>query len=586
MDSKLVDLSVLAIDCQATGANPDKGHLLEIGWKTHWAGCPKLPDIRDVTTCLLKPPGEGKIPVAVRRLTGITNAMLVDAFPEEQVGLLLDHAVQDTARHNGLELCPAVIHYARYERPFLARLHQLCCPERSFGAQIICTHAIAARLFPDLPRRGIRALAGFLGHSTPELKRSADHVLATLFIWKKLVTLLDSRCNISTLSQLRQWLTATPAAARTKLHYPMKPEVRLNLPDRPGVYFMQRANRDILYVGKAKSLKKRVNSYFRGKGHHAEHLLEMLSQARNLDYCETDTALAAAVLESDEIKRLAPPYNIALRSGERQLVFLSSDFEACSDCEGSYGVGPIPGGRHVAGLAALFRWCGQELFFPEDEIAKVGDLLLGYGPGHGPALDVIGEGLALFRQLYGGQFHDASTLRFVTRLGAQLWRRDRLTQEDASAADTEADGIDSVDPDPAPGRQWTSEGVMRHVEHLISGAAFLIRRARWFVILSEAALAWSGADDPSGLQHVVVFEKGAMSCPPGRPTVAQVPIPPGYNRPFSARRRQMDLSVYDRMRVVTTELRRLIREDRQVVLRLGRSAILSREALAKVLRWV
>ena len=80
-------------------------------------------------------------------------------------------------------------------------------------------------------------------------------------------------------------------------------DVRLALPDGPGVYRMLRISGDVLYVGKATSLHHRVNSYFRKqKGIH-ERTLEMLSQARDLSFVVTESPLEAALLEPDEIKR-------------------------------------------------------------------------------------------------------------------------------------------------------------------------------------------------------------------------------------------------------------------------------------------
>jgi DNA polymerase III subunit epsilon len=54
---------------------------------------------------------------------------------------------------------------------------------------IVCTHDIARRLFPDLPRRGVRALTGYFGRGVSALRRSADHVEATAFVWRGLVRL-------------------------------------------------------------------------------------------------------------------------------------------------------------------------------------------------------------------------------------------------------------------------------------------------------------------------------------------------------------------------------------------------------------
>jgi DNA polymerase III subunit epsilon len=94
----------------------------------------------------------------------------------------------------------------------------------------------------------------------------------------------------------------TPHPGRVERVFPMPAAIRQALADKPGVYRMRSLGGDLLYIGKAKSLKKRVTSYFRSKAPHPEHILEMLSQAQNIDFSLTESALEAAVLETDEIK--------------------------------------------------------------------------------------------------------------------------------------------------------------------------------------------------------------------------------------------------------------------------------------------
>ena len=116
-------------------------------------------------------------------------------------------------------------------------------------------------------------------------------------------------------------------------------------------------NGDPLYIGKAKSLKQRVNSYFRQKAPHAEHTLEMLTQARELDFTLTGSALEAAMLESDEIKRHSPPYNIALRRRQRGLAFCTKDLcRHSAVVERNYPVGPLPAGRFIKTVSAFGLW--------------------------------------------------------------------------------------------------------------------------------------------------------------------------------------------------------------------------------------
>src|SRR4029079_9903880 len=80
---------------------------------------------------------------------------------------------------------------------------------------IVCTHDIACRLLPDLPRRGVRALTGYLGRAGGPLRRSADHVEATAFVWRELARLLEDQ-GISTWSALHDWLPARQAGPKPR----------------------------------------------------------------------------------------------------------------------------------------------------------------------------------------------------------------------------------------------------------------------------------------------------------------------------------------------------------------------------------
>jgi excinuclease ABC subunit C len=84
------------------------------------------------------------------------------------------------------------------------------------------------------------------------------------------------------------------------------------LPDAPGVYRMLNAAGDVLYVGKAKSLKKRVASYARG-GVHADRLTRMVAETAEMLFVTTASETEALLLESNLIKRLKPRYNVSYR---------------------------------------------------------------------------------------------------------------------------------------------------------------------------------------------------------------------------------------------------------------------------------
>src|SRR5688572_7582428 len=84
------------------------------------------------------------------------------------------------------------------------------------------------------------------------------------------------------------------------------------LPARPGVYRMQDTRGDVLYVGKARTLKSRVNSYTQVT-RLPKRLQRMVSQTRSLTIVTTRTEAEALLLEAQLIKRFRPPYNVLLR---------------------------------------------------------------------------------------------------------------------------------------------------------------------------------------------------------------------------------------------------------------------------------
>ncbi len=86
-----------------------------------------------------------------------------------------------------------------------------------------------------------------------------------------------------------------------------------NLPDSPGVYMMKSASGEILYVGKAESLRKRVSSYFQASRRHPDRIESLVSQIADISHLPTATNAEALLYENGLIKQLSPKYNVALR---------------------------------------------------------------------------------------------------------------------------------------------------------------------------------------------------------------------------------------------------------------------------------
>ena len=132
---------------------------------------------------------------------------------------------------------------------------------------------------------------------------------------------------------------------------------------------------------------------------------------------------------------------------------------------------------------------------------------------------------------------------------------------------------------------WTPENVAGALEHVIRHGVMMIRRARFILMLSESSLAWEPRGEPGGEKSLLVFKGGAVVRSGHLESGEAPPPPPDCKKPLEQRRAELDLASYDRLRVVATELRRLVSEGRNIELCLGSGAVLHREQLARLLRW-
>jgi len=89
-----------------------------------------------------------------------------------------------------------------------------------------------------------------------------------------------------------------------------------NLPDQPGVYLFKDFDRSILYIGKSKSLRNRIRSYFRKSAKHNTRIKILVSLIFDFSVIVTDTEAEALILEDQLIKRHHPRYNVALKDGK------------------------------------------------------------------------------------------------------------------------------------------------------------------------------------------------------------------------------------------------------------------------------
>ena len=101
------------------------------------------------------------------------------------------------------------------------------------------------------------------------------------------------------------------------------------LPKKPGVYRMMNGAGDVLYVGKAKNLRNRVQNYARGIGHGGNRTARMIAETTQMEFVTTHTETEALLLEANLIKRLRPRFNVLIRDDKSfPYILLSGDHEA------------------------------------------------------------------------------------------------------------------------------------------------------------------------------------------------------------------------------------------------------------------
>ncbi|MCA9803685.1 MAG: GIY-YIG nuclease family protein [Cyanobacteria bacterium HKST-UBA02] len=512
-DHRLVDTPVLILDCQTTGASPATGNLLELAYCLTSAAGAEEPSI--VSYLIQQPEGE-PIPPRIVSLTGIDNDDMVEARPPSDALMALEEAL-------GLLPSPplCLIHYARFELPFLNELflehgeNGQHGPYEQMPFSPVCTFEIARRLYPDLPSRGIRALGGFLGIELEDLKRAPGHVGTTSEIWKHLAARLAEE-GVTTRGDLDEFLS-TKARRRTgKLQYQLSPEKRLNLPDNPGVYRMLNRQGRVLYVGKATSLKSRVNSHFRGRKRKTSSSFELLTQVCDLDYTVCRTPFEAALLEVEEIKRYDPPYNASLKNNDRRVWFYSDDFEsAATACDDVHHIGPFSSESTIGNIRLLSDAIEEGEISPElvylDEEAEP---------------EVIETGLEMFLARHGLAPFSRIGAGALLLIGMRLWRSwrnyirlvealadeesedeenedeegeeaSRQDQEDALSEDLqETDDLEDEgeDEDLEENDEITPEDVCARIESLLTGAARQYLQGKELKALSQCRITY-GAED-------------------------------------------------------------------------------------------
>lgn len=537
MDTPLDTLAVSMFDCQTTGASPGGGNLMELAWARFPSrnGRGKVP----VYSFLVALPRGQTVPPRISALTGITDDMLRDGISCDELAKMLLPLFCGRV---------PVAHFAPFEERWIASL--LSPREEGLGMpRFICTREIARRLYPGLPRKGIRALAGYLGLSMERQRRAADHVLATVHIWRREMRDLKA-AGVTTLEQLREMLSAPPPET-TGFSYPLPREDRLSLPDSPGVYRFLSKEGEVLYAGRAASLKRRVNSYFtRRKG--PERTLELVSQVHHVKVEECATPLEAALLEFATIREHDPPYNVALRDRGEGILFLSGKRGAGAEW------GPVPSRSPALLLRKLLHALNS------GETVSAEELGLDYLPLRKEALK---DGFRMFMEEVPSPA--ALTMEGLLAAGRELWLWDRNEKEEGEGDIGKP--LEFLDP----------VSVCSHLKRISAEGARDLRLGAWFRLLGWSELIWI----PSGQRDVRVLSmrEGRVAdghwLTGGPKTLAASAISP-------ENRGQLDGEAYDLLRVLHSQVRRVSSEGRLEAIHLPGGERLDPERVSLLYRYV
>ena len=233
------------------------------------------------------------IPPQIVALTGITSAMVYDAPRiEEVLPAFLEFA-------RGAVL---VAHNAGFDVGFLraaAERNDVPWPK----PPVLCTVRLARRVLSreEAPSVRLSALAQLFRATTTPNHRALDDARATVDVLHGLIERVGNQ-GVHTYTELRSYLPDVTPAQRGKRHLAQA------LPRRPGVYLFRGPSAEVLYVGTAVDLRRRVSQYFNGADPRTR-MKEMASLAVAVDHVECAHDLEAGVRELRLLAAHAPPYN-------------------------------------------------------------------------------------------------------------------------------------------------------------------------------------------------------------------------------------------------------------------------------------
>ena len=355
------DATFVVVDTETTGTSAEADRLLEVAAVKVRGG-----EIVDQMSRLINP--QRSVPGRITQLTGITTGMV---FEEASAAEVLPEFLDFLG--DGI----LVAHNLPFDLGFLnAELSRAGLDPLSNRA--ICTLRLARRLMRGLPSKALDALITFFDVVVEGRHRALGDALAAKDIFLRFIDQIESQHEIEAVEEVLRFQHRTYSkVSKESRHLKVIRETVLpRLPDDPGVYFMKDKRDAVIYIGKAKSLRHRVRSYFTGIEAHPERTRKLVRAVRAVDWVETGSELAALLLESRLIKEHQPRFNRAQRRyRNRPFIRLDTTHAAPRIAlrtylmdDGAEYFGPLPGRRQAELVADiinrlfLLRECDDDIF--------------------------------------------------------------------------------------------------------------------------------------------------------------------------------------------------------------------------------
>ncbi|MFD6453074.1 DEDD exonuclease domain-containing protein, partial [Nocardia sp. NPDC060220] len=286
LDTPLYATTFVVVDLETTGTSADRDAITEIGAVKVRGG-----EVLGEFATLVNP--GYAIPPAIVQITGITTAMVYGAPRIEGV---LPGFFEFAA---GAVL---VAHNARFDTAFLkaaAARQDIAWP----NPQVLCTVKLARRVLTrdEAPSARLGVLAQLLGASTTPTHRALDDARATVDVLHALIGRVGNQ-GVHSLTELLDYLPGVTGTQRAKRTF------ATDLPAAPGVYLFRGPSDEVLYIGTAVNLRRRVRNYFTGSETRGR-MKEMVALAIRVDHVVCAHGLEAGVRELRLLAAHAPPYN-------------------------------------------------------------------------------------------------------------------------------------------------------------------------------------------------------------------------------------------------------------------------------------